>query len=104
MTNKEAIEYLKEVQSRIDLENGGNTQKIYDAIDMAIGKLQANDEQVILTHNKELKSIKPEDYRHAFTAVVCGSCKYADVPRNRKPCCSCGWLERESYYEETDNE
>jgi hypothetical protein len=25
---------------------GGNTQKVHDAIDMAIGKLQANDEQV----------------------------------------------------------
>jgi len=46
MTNKEAIEYLKEAQSHIDLEMGGNTQNVYDAIDMAIGKLQANDEQV----------------------------------------------------------
>lgn len=40
MTNKEAIEYLKEVQSHIDLENGGNTQKMYDAIDMAIKALE----------------------------------------------------------------
>lgn len=104
MTNKEAIEYLKEVQSHIDLENGGYTQEMYDAIDMAIGKLQANDEQVILTHNKELKSIKSEDYRRAFTEVVCGDCKYADVPRNRKPCCSCCWLERESYYEEAEDD
>lgn len=94
MDSKEAIEYLKEAQSHIDLEMGGNTQKMYDAIDMAIGKLQA----------KELKSIKPEDYRRAFTKVVCGDCKYADVPRNRKPCCSCDWLERESYYEEAEND
>lgn len=47
MTNKEAIEYLKEAQSHIDLEMGGYTQEMYDAIDMAIGKLQANDEQVV---------------------------------------------------------
>lgn len=40
MTNKEAIEYLKEVQSHIDLENGGNTQKVYDAIDIAIKALE----------------------------------------------------------------
>lgn len=52
MTNKEAIEYLKEAQSHIDLEMGGDTQKVYDAIDMAIGKLQANDEQV----NKEAEN------------------------------------------------
>ena len=49
---------------------------------------------------KELKSIEPEDYRRSFTAAMCGDCKYADVPRNRKPCCSCEWLERECYYEE----
>lgn len=46
MTNKEAINYLKEAQSHIDLEMGGYTQETYDAIDMAIGKLQANGEQV----------------------------------------------------------
>jgi hypothetical protein len=46
MSNEEVIEYLKEAQSHIDLENGGNTQKVYDAIDMAIGKLQATGEQV----------------------------------------------------------
>lgn len=40
MNNKEAIEYLKEAQSHIDLENGGNTQKVYDAIDMAIKALE----------------------------------------------------------------
>lgn len=40
MTNENAIEYLKEVQSHIDLENGGNTQKMYDAIDMAIKALE----------------------------------------------------------------
>ena len=39
MTNKEAIEYLKEAQSHIDIEMGGNTQKMYDAIDMAIKAL-----------------------------------------------------------------
>lgn len=53
--------------------------------------------------DKELKSIKSEDYRRAFTEVVCGNCKYVNVPRNRKPCCSCSWLERESYYEEENN-
>lgn len=52
--------------------------------------------------NKELKSITPEDYRRTFTIVFCGDCKYADVPRNRKPCCSCEWLERECYYEEAE--
>lgn len=52
--------------------------------------------------NKELKSIKFNDPRRAFTGAVCGDCKYADVPRNRKPCCSCYWLERESYYEEVE--
>ena len=46
MTNKEAINYLKEAQSHIDLEMGGYTQEMYDAIDMAIGKLQASCEQV----------------------------------------------------------
>ena len=40
MTTKEAIKYLKEAQSHIDLENGGNTQKMYDAIDMAIKALK----------------------------------------------------------------
>lgn len=40
MNNKEAIEYLKEVQSHIDLENGGYTQEMYDAIDMAIKALE----------------------------------------------------------------
>ena len=54
--------------------------------------------------NKELKSIKPNDPRRAFTETVCGNCKYFDVPRNRKPCCSCYWLERETYYEEIGNE
>lgn len=46
MTNKEAIEYLKEVQSHIDLENGGNTQKMYDAIDMAIKALEDKKEAI----------------------------------------------------------
>jgi hypothetical protein len=45
MTNEEAIKYLKEVQSHIDLEMGGYTQETYDAIDMAIGKLQANEDK-----------------------------------------------------------
>ena len=36
------------------------------------------------------------------TLAICGGCKYADVPRNRKPCCSCSWLERKSYYEEAE--
>jgi len=39
MNNKKEIEYLKEVQSHIDLEMGGNTQKVYDAIDKAIKAL-----------------------------------------------------------------
>jgi hypothetical protein len=39
MNNKEEIEYLKEAQSHIDLENGGNAQKMYDAIDKAIKAL-----------------------------------------------------------------
>lgn len=51
---------------------------------------------------KELKSIKPNDPKRAFTGAVCGTCKYVDVPRNRKPCCSCYWLERESHYEEAE--
>ena len=46
MNIKEAIKWLKEVQSHIDLEMGGNTQEMYDALELAIGKLQANDEQV----------------------------------------------------------
>lgn len=46
MTNKEAIEYLKEAQSHIDLENGGNTQKMYDAIDMAIKALEDKKEAI----------------------------------------------------------
>lgn len=54
--------------------------------------------------NKKLKSIKPEDYRRSFTKALCGDCKYADVPRNRKPCCSCSWLERECYFEEAEDE
>lgn len=53
-------------------------------------------------NNKEIKSIKPDDYRRSFTRAVCGGCRYADVPRNRKPCCSCFWLEREDYYEEVE--
>ena len=40
MTNKEAIEYLKEAQSHIDLEMGGYTQEMYDAIDLAIEILE----------------------------------------------------------------
>lgn len=40
MTNEEAIEYLKEVQSHIDLEAGGYTQECYEAIDMAIEVLE----------------------------------------------------------------
>ena len=52
--------------------------------------------------NKELESIKFNDPRRAFTEAVCEICKYYDVPRNRKPCCSCYWLERESYYEEVE--
>lgn len=55
-------------------------------------------------NKKELKSIKSNDPQRAFTEAVCGICKYVDVPRNRKPCCSCKWLERESYYEEADND
>ena len=35
-----------------------------------------------------------------FTSIICGDCKFVDVARNRKPCCSCKWLERKSYYEE----
>ena len=54
--------------------------------------------------NKELKSIKPNSPKRAFTEIVCGNCKHIDVPRNRKPCCLCYWLERESYYEEANNE
>jgi len=54
MTNKEAIEYLKEAQSHIDLENGGNTQKVYDAIDMAIKALEEQERptlrHVIINH------------------------------------------------------
>ena len=56
------------------------------------------------TSKKELKSIKPEDYRRSFTRTVCGDCKNVDVQRNRKPCCSCFWLERETYYEEAKND
>lgn len=55
-------------------------------------------------NKKELKSIKPNNPKRAFTKAVCGTCKYVDVPRNRKPCCSCYWLERENHYEEADNE
>jgi hypothetical protein len=46
MNNKEAIKYLKEAQSHIDLENGGNTQKMYDAIDMAIKALEDKKEAI----------------------------------------------------------
>jgi hypothetical protein len=46
MNNEEVIEYLKEAQSHIDLEMGGNTQEMYDALELAIGKLQATGEQV----------------------------------------------------------
>ena len=45
----------------------------------------------------KIKPIKPYD-------PICGTCKYVDVPRNRKPCCSCYWLERENYYEEVEND
>jgi len=38
--NENAIEYLKEAQSHIDLENGSNTQEMYNAIDMAIKALE----------------------------------------------------------------
>jgi len=54
MTNKEAIEYLKDVKWHIDLEMSENTQKMYDAIDMAISKLQANDEQVSDNNSQRL--------------------------------------------------
>lgn len=56
MKNTEAIKWLKEVQSHIDLEMGGNTQEMYDALELAIGKLQANDEQVI--YEEILKFLK----------------------------------------------
>lgn len=39
----------------------------------------------------------------SFTNIICNDCKYADVLRDRKPCCSCKWLKRKSYYEGIDD-
>lgn len=39
----------------------------------------------------------------SFTNIICGECKFVNVARNRKPCCSCKWLERKSYYEGIDD-
>jgi Zn finger protein HypA/HybF involved in hydrogenase expression len=40
MKNTEAIKWLKEAQSHIDLEMGGNTQEMYDALELAIKALE----------------------------------------------------------------
>ena len=58
MTNKEAIEYLKDVKWHIDLEMGENTQKMYDAIDMAIKALENRPtlRHVIINHPRYGKS------------------------------------------------
>lgn len=43
------------MQSHIDLEAGGYTQECYEALELAIGKLQANDEQVTDIYTEILK-------------------------------------------------
>lgn len=109
MTNKEAIycmrSYLGETDcvkcpyyASIPIDEQTSVCRSNEAHTLAIKAL----EERPTTTNKELKSIKPEDYRRSFTKALCGDCKYADVPRNRKPCCSCDWLERECYFEETE--
>lgn len=56
-----------------------------------------------LTRTEKLIDNAPTVDVMSFTNIICNDCKYADVLRDRKPCCSCKWLKRKSYYEGIDD-
>lgn len=49
--------------------------------------------------NDAIDAIIDNEPKYAFTGAICGDCKYVDVQTNRKPCCSCRWLPRESHFD-----
>lgn len=72
---------------------------------LAISQSQLADAQTIpLPDFKEGYKQAILDGKTNYSSIICGNCKYVDVARNRKPCCACKWLERESYYEEDSND
>lgn len=49
--------------------------------------------------NDAIDAIIDNELTYEFTGAICSACKYVDVQTNRKPCCSCRWLPRESHFD-----
>ena len=104
MTNRETIKWLKEAQSHIDLEMGGNTQEMYDALELAI---KAREERPIGewiyddTYYDEDNPISGDIYH-------CSICKRSITttltrPTDLFPFCHCGAEMKEAENDEDNN-